>query len=393
MSNQVILCIDDESIVLDSLKEQIQIGFNGELQVETAESGDEALEIFDELIEDGYEIPVVIADFIMPGMKGDTLLEKFHTVQPTVKKILLTGQASLEGVSNAVNKADLYRFISKPWEKQDLILTIKEALKSFEQERTILVQNTELRELNTNLEKKVEQRTLELKELNATKDKFFSIIAHDLKNPFNTLLGFTELMLDNLSDYSQEKLKEFITILRDTSKHSYALLENLLEWSRSQTGKLEITPETIQLNELFKDNIDLLSNNAAGKKIKLINNIDPDATAFADSNMIRTVIRNLISNAIKYSNEDGSITGTSKIAGKFVEISVTDTGIGIEQENIDKLFKIDINYSTAGTASESGTGLGLILCKEFVSKNGGKIWIESEPGKGSSFTFTLPINK
>ncbi|MBA7565920.1 hypothetical protein ES708_07607 [subsurface metagenome] len=236
MSEQVILCIDDEPIVLDSLKEQIQQGFSGDLQVEVAESGDEALEIFDELLEDGYEIPVVIADFIMPGMKGDTLLERIHNVKPNAKKILLTGQASIEGVSNALNKADLYRFISKPWEKEDLILTIREALKSFDQDKTILKQNEELRELNINLEKKVEQRTQELRELNATKDKFFSIIAHDLKNPFNTLMGFTELMLDNLSDYSQEKLKEFISILHDTSKHSYALLENLLDWSRSQKG-------------------------------------------------------------------------------------------------------------------------------------------------------------
>ncbi len=392
MSNQVVLCIDDESIVLESLKEQIQQEFVGELQVEIAESGDEALEIFDELVEDGYEIPVVVADFIMPGMKGDTLLEKIHNTKPEAKTILLTGQASLEGVSNAVNKADLYRFIAKPWEKQDLILTIKEALKSYEQEKTIFIQNEELKELNTNLEKKVEQRTQELKELNATKDKFFSIIAHDLKNPFNTLMGFTELLLENLSDYDQEKLKEFIGILHDTSKHSYALLENLLEWSRSQTGRLEITPEKIKLCSIFNENIDLLSNNASKKHIQLINSIDPDTEAFADSNMINTVIRNLISNAIKYTKANGTITGSSKLTGNMIEISVTDNGIGIAPENIEKLFKIDVNYSTKGTAEETGTGLGLILCREFVNKNGGKIWVKSEYGKGSSFQFTLPIN-
>jgi len=392
MSNQVVLCIDDESIVLESLKEQIQQEFVGELQVEIAESGDEALEIFDELVEDGYEIPVVVADFIMPGMKGDTLLEKIHNTKPEAKTILLTGQASIEGVSNAVNKADLYRFIAKPWEKQDLILTIKEALKSYEQEKTIFIQNEELKELNTNLEKKVEQRTQELKELNATKDKFFSIIAHDLKNPFNTLMGFTELLLENLSDYNEEKLKEFIGILHDTSRHSYALLENLLEWSRSQTGRLEMAPEKIRLHSIFNENIDLLSNNASKKHIQLTNSIDPDAEAFADSNMISTVIRNLISNAIKYTKKNGSITGSSKIAGDTIEISVTDNGIGIAPENIEKLFKIDVNYSTKGTAEETGTGLGLILCREFVNKNGGKIWVESEYGKGSCFQFTLPIN-
>jgi len=393
MSNQVILCIDDESIVLDSLKEQIQQGFGGGLQVEVAESGDEALEIFEELTEDDFEIPVIIADFIMPGMKGDILLEKIHNINPNAKKILLTGQASIEGVSNALNRADLYRFISKPWEKQDLILTLKEALKSYNQDKTIVTQNEELKELNVNLEKKVEQRTMELRDLNATKDKFFSIIAHDLKNPFNTLMGFTELLLENLSDYSQDKLKEFIGILYDTSRHSYALLENLLEWSRSQTGRLEMNAETIKLHNIFGENMDLLSNNATKKNISLFNNIDTEAVAFADANMVSTVIRNLISNAIKYTRENGSITGSSAINGSMVEVSVTDTGIGISPENIEKLFKIDVNYSTSGTANETGTGLGLILCKEFISKNGGKIWVKSEIDKGSSFSISLPIKQ
>jgi two-component system, sensor histidine kinase and response regulator len=393
MSEQVILCIDDESIVLDSLKEQIQKGFNGELSVEVAESGDEALEIFDELIQEGLEIPVVIADFIMPGMKGDALLEKIHSRKPAAKKILLTGQASIEGVGNAINKANLYRFISKPWEKDDLILTIKEAMKSYDQEKTILVQNEELRELNVNLEKKVEQRTRELNELNATKDKFFSIIAHDLKNPFNTLMGFTELLLDNLEDYTTEKLKEFIGILHETSRQSYALLENLLEWSRSQTGRLQLKPESVDLYEITEENINLLSNQAVKKKIILNNDIPIKSVVLADANMVRTVIRNLISNAIKYTRDSGSITIDAELKNNLFEISISDTGIGIKPENLEKLFRIDINYSTRGTADESGTGLGLILCREFIVKNEGTIWVESEYGKGSTFKFTLPAVK
>jgi two-component system sensor histidine kinase/response regulator len=393
MNEQVVLCIDDESIVLDSLKEQIQKGFKGEIAVEVAESGDEALEIFDELIQEGLEVPVVIADFIMPGMKGDLLLEKIHSIKPAAKKILLTGQASIEGVGNAINKANLYRFISKPWERDDLILTIKEAMKSYDQEKTILVQNNELRELNVNLEKKVEQRTQELKELNATKDKFFSIIAHDLKNPFNTMMGFTELLLDNLPDYTLEKLTEFIGILHETAKQSYALLENLLEWSRTQTGSLQMNPESIDLYTVAEENISLLTNLATKKKIILNNDLQPKSVVYADSNMVRTVIRNLISNAVKYTREGGSITIDAGLKEGFYEVSVADTGIGIKPENLQKLFRIDINYSTRGTADESGTGLGLILCREFISKSGGKIWVESEYGKGSTFKFTLPVSK
>jgi len=393
MSERAILCIDDESIVLDALKEQLQKEFSGEFLIEVAENGEEALEIFNELAGEGYEIPVVIADFIMPGMKGDALLEKIHNIKPSAKKILLTGQASIEGISNAINKANLYRFISKPWEKDDLALTIREALKSYDQEGTIIRQNEELTELNANLEKKVEQRTEELRELNATKDKFFSIIAHDLKNPFNTLMGFTELLLDNLEEYNTAKIREFIQILSDTSKQSYALLENLLEWSRSQTGRIQLNPENVDLYVLVDENISLLQSHVTKKKIKLVHELTSPLKVYADSNMARTVIRNLISNAIKYTKENGTIIVAAQPVEDYIEVAISDTGVGIKPENLAKLFRIDVNYSTRGTADEGGTGLGLILCKEFISKNNGKIWVESEFGKGSTFKFTLPAAK
>jgi two-component system, sensor histidine kinase and response regulator len=391
MSNKVILCIDDEPIVLNALKEQIQQGFQNDYTIEIAEGGEEALEIIEDLLSEGAEIHIVIADFIMPGLKGDALLAKIHSKLPFVKTLLLTGQASIEGVSNAVNNANLYRFISKPWEKDDLILTLKEAVKSYEQEKTIIKQNEELQELNSSLEKKVEERTKQLNELNATKDKFFSIIAHDLKNPFNTLIGFTELLLENLRDYSPEKLHEFIGILHDTSKQSYSLLENLLEWSRSQTGAIQIKKEVINIYNLVEENINLLLNQASKKKIKLVNDIHYEGTVVADLNMLSTVIRNLVSNAIKYTKEEGTITCRANLKDDKLEISINDTGIGIKPENLPKLFRIDINYSTRGTADEGGTGLGLILCKEFISKNDGEIWVESVFGEGSTFKFTIPL--
>jgi two-component system sensor histidine kinase/response regulator len=388
----IILCIDDEVIVLDSLKEQLQSEYS-DYMIEIAESGEEAMEIINELIEDKTELPVVIADFIMPGMKGDKLLEKIHTLIPNTKNILLTGQASIEGVGNAVNKANLYRFIAKPWDKEDLILTVKEALRSYDQEKTIIKQNTELKELNTNLEKKVELRTKELKELNATKDKFFSIIAHDLKNPFNTLLGFSELLITNINKYDKGRIQEFINIIYQTSKNAYMLLENLLEWARSQTGRLDMAPANIGIAELVDENIDLISNNASSKKLELINKIDKNVTAYADSNMTHTVVRNLLSNAVKYTEPGGKIEIISKKRDKYIEVTVSDTGIGIKKENIEKLFRIDENFSTKGTNDETGTGLGLILCKEFVKKNGGEIWVNTTFGKGSDFTFKLPAQE
>ncbi len=388
----VILCIDDEVIVLDSLKEQLQNDYKNYL-IEVAESGEEAMEIINELIEDKIELPVVIADFIMPGMKGDKLLEKIYNLLPGTKNILLTGQASIEGVSNAVNKANLYRFIAKPWDRDDLILTVKEAIRSYNQGKTILKQNLELKELNTNLEKKVELRTRELKELNATKDKFFSIIAHDLKNPFNTLMGFAELLSTNINSYGKNKIEDFINIILQTSRNTYLLLENLLEWARSQTGGLEITPARIDISDLIDENIDLVCNNASGKKLKIINNVSKDARVYADPNMVHTIIRNLLSNAIKYTNPGGKIEISSKIQNSYLEITVSDSGIGIKPENLNKLFRIDENFSTKGTADETGTGLGLILCKEFVEKNEGEIWVKSIYGQGSDFTIKLKTKK
>jgi two-component system, sensor histidine kinase and response regulator len=393
MKQQVILCVDDEVIVLDSLKEQLQQSFGKDIIVEIAESSDEALEIFDEMIEEGMEFPVIVADFIMPGMNGDELLTQFHKKSPLTKTIMLTGQASIQGVGNAVNHANLYRYISKPWDKDDLLLTIREAIISYNQESIIKYQNQELLELNLNLEKKVEERTQQLRELNATKDKFFSIIAHDLKNPFNTLMGFTELLRDNFDQFDQKQIKYYISILFETSRSSYTLLKNLLDWARSQTGRLNMNPESIELKQLIKNVIHLIELPATKQKITLENKVPDGVFVLGDVNTIDTVFRNLLSNALKFTSDGGSITIDCCTKADEIEICVADNGMGIPEENISKLFRIDQNITTKGTDSESGTGLGLILCKEFVEKNNGKIWVESEVGKGSKFYFTLPVTK
>ncbi len=392
MNKQVIICVDDELIVLDALREQLQKEFKDELLIEVAESGDEALEIFDEYLADGYEIPLVVADFIMPHMKGDDLLAAIHIKDPGTKKIMLTGQATIEGVGNAVNKANLYRYISKPWDKADLFLTIREAIKSYNQAKTIVAQNAELKELNAGLEEKVAVRTQELAELNRTKDKFFSIIAHDLKNPFNTLLGFSELLLENMSMFSAAQIEEYISIIFETSRSSYSLLENLLDWSRSQTGRIQILPQEIDLHRLASDNLRLLESLAFKKDIVLHNDVYPGTKAWGDFNMVNTVVRNLLSNAVKYTSQGGKIIVDCEFVEEGIKMGISDTGIGIKPENAAKLFRIDQNYSTKGTADETGTGLGLILCKEFIEKNLGSIGVTSEFGKGSNFYFTLPLS-
>lgn len=245
------------------------------------------------------------------------------------------------------------------------------------------------------LQRKAEQTLIKseqkLRELNATKDKFFSIIAHDLKNPFNDLMGFTQLLTLNIHKYDKSKIEQFANIIHQSSKLAHNLLENLLDWSRSQTGTLKFNPEKIKINKLIQENIDLLESTARNKNIQLHFKFDPDHIAFADANMVRTILRNLISNAIKYTKQGGNINVSSNCNQKKCEINISDNGIGISEQDIDKIFKIDESFSTMGTEHERGTGLGLILCKEFVEKNGGKLWAKSEPGTGSTFTFTLPV--
>jgi signal transduction histidine kinase len=237
----------------------------------------------------------------------------------------------------------------------------------------------------------VEQRKGELEELNANKDKFFSIIAHDLKNPFNTIIGLSELLLYKLDQYPREKIREFITQIYNYSTHTYTLLDNLLQWARSQTHQMEVQPDFIDLKTLVNDNVNLLTNKAEEKNIDLQIDLDDQASqAYADENMISTVIRNLVSNAIKFTSDKGWVKIHNYSRQGEVVLSVRDNGVGIPEENLPKLFDLKTSYSTHGTHSEKGTGLGLLLCKEFVQMNRGHIWVESEPGKGSTFSFSLP---
>lgn len=231
----------------------------------------------------------------------------------------------------------------------------------------------------------------ELKELNTTKDKFFSIIAHDLKNPFITILGFSDILLADYNELSDEERKYYISEMEKSATLSHNLLQNLLQWSRAQTGRIEYNPRELQLLNIVEENFQLLKNTAGEKKIQLKQNVADGLTVNADEDMLNTVLRNLLTNAIKFSNENGVVEVNSKINENFVEIAVKDNGTGMDEDTISKLFRLDTTNSKPGTAGETGTGLGLILCKEFIEKHGGKIWVESEISKGSTFLFTLPL--
>ncbi len=236
--------------------------------------------------------------------------------------------------------------------------------------------------------KMIEER---LAELYATQNKFMSIISHDLKSPFNGILGFAELLQQDYDEISDEERRQYIHNIQISAQNAFKLLENLLEWSRIQTGKIQFFAEEVNLSRLVLETFMLLQPVARKKNIHLYSEVPVDATAFTDRNSVLTVIRNLVSNALKFTNPGGKITVRYATTEAFTELSVEDTGLGITPGNLAKLFRMDEKFKTEGTDHEKGTGLGLLLCKEFVEKNGGGIRAESEFGKGSRFIFTIPV--
>jgi signal transduction histidine kinase len=259
------------------------------------------------------------------------------------------------------------------------ILVEERTLKIREQNQEILDQKEQLLLNNVDLET-----------LNTTKDKFFSIIGHDLKNPLGVVMGFSELLLTEFDDFSDEQKQQYLKIINDASNSAYNLLENLLTWSRSQTGKIAYNPENKDLSAIIFDELGKASTLATEKRIRIIPNISDEFEAYFDENMFRTVIRNLLMNAIKFSNADGIIEVRVLSLDDFYEIQVSDTGLGMDKEVMDNLFNLGVSQSRLGTNNEKGTGLGLILCQEFVKRNGGQLTVQSVVGVGSTFKFTVP---
>ncbi|MGE5458295.1 MAG: ATP-binding protein, partial [Methanococcaceae archaeon] len=231
-----------------------------------------------------------------------------------------------------------------------------------------------------------------LKELNATKDKLLSILAHDLRGPFQGFMGLTEELAVNIDAMEKRDIAEYATALNDTAKKIFGLLNNLLEWSRVQTGKMEFKPVRLNLHDEVELIINLFSAAARSKEIEIIVDVSPEAFVFADHTMLSAVLRNLLSNALKFTNCKGKVTLCSKEVNDFIEVCVCDTGIGMNEEIIGKIFRIDSIYTTPGTNGEEGTGFGLVLCKEMVEKNGGKIQAQSTQGSGTKFLFSLPLS-
>jgi signal transduction histidine kinase len=253
--------------------------------------------------------------------------------------------------------------------------------------------NRLLEEKNILLEKtnkKLKESERNLQELNSTKDKFFSIIGHDLRNPLNALLGFSELISGNSREYTSEEIHKYSRIINEAAKNIHMLIENLLEWSRSQSGNIDFNPVKEEIYPVVEEIVKVFGIQAEKKNIKISISFPKKIIAYFDRNLLSTILRNLINNAIKFTSSNGNINITCTTGSEESIIEVKDTGIGMTEDQIGQLFDLKETITMQGTSEEKGTGLGLILCKEFVDMHNGRIWAESKPGKGSTFYFTLP---
>jgi PAS domain S-box-containing protein len=240
-------------------------------------------------------------------------------------------------------------------------------------------------------EKELKESKTRLMEANATKDRFFSIIGHDLKSPFSSILGYSEILVNRINKKDYHDIEKYAGVIHDSSHRAMNLLTNLLEWSRTQTGKIKFNPVRFEFAATINEVVELSNDSAQQKSIFISKKILDDIHVVADKSMVKTILRNLISNAIKYTNPGGEIIISTHQKEKELIVTVTDNGVGLKKENIDKLFRIDYSYSSLGTNKETGTGLGLLLCKEFIEMHGGNIWAESNEVNGCTFNFSLPL--
>jgi len=317
---------------------------------------------------------LILLDVMMQEMDGFEVCKrlKLNAATKDIPVIFLTAKTEIEHIITGLEIGGV-DYITKPFNPRELMARV-----------------------NTHLELKAARNTIflqkeALKQANAAKDKFFAIISHDLGNLFNILIGFGSILIKKKDRLTPDQQDEFIQTMLESSKKGHNLLMNLLAWSKSQTNGIVSNPALLNLQEIINENIKFSSSKLNTKNIMLSSSVSDNSTVFADKNMLNTVIRNLLSNAIKFTPERGRIEISSEQKENEVEILISDTGVGIRPQDIDKIFRIDINHSTIGTAEEKGSGLGLILCKEFIEKNGGKIWVESEEGKGSKFYIRLPL--
>jgi signal transduction histidine kinase len=310
---------------------------------------------------------LILLDIMMPDMDGYEVCRRLkeNKLLHDIPVIFISALSETNDVVKALKYGGV-DYITKPFRAEEISARVKTHIK-------------------------LRRQSIELQELNVTKDRFFSIIAHDLRGPMGGFMGLTDLLTEELSNMSMSEIQEFLGSMRDSASNLFKLLENLLQWARVQQGGIIFSRERVLFRPIVIESLEMIRESAKKKGITIISDISEQLEVFADSNLIQTVIRNLVSNAVKFSARGGTVSISAKTTeDESVEISVKDMGIGMNLNMVETLFRIDVKNGRPGTDGEQSTGLGLLLCKEFIEKHGGHIRVESEVGKGSVFTFNIP---
>jgi len=353
-------------------------------------SGENALRFLETKLPD-----LILLDIMMPEMSGFEVCRKLkqEELYRDIPVIFITAKNDIEDVVEGFELGAV-DYITKPFNSKEVLARVATHLNLKTTQNLLLEKNLELGKINEELAKSksiIEKDAIKLAQLNAEKNIFFSIIAHDLRGPLSGLEGISKILVEKTGNAKPAEINELATLLLDSSTQVFNLLEDLLEWAQLQMKVASFSPAVFPLNSITNSAIYLLEHNMVKKNVSLKNNIPSNLMVNADPPMLKTIIRNLISNAIKFSPKNGEIELKAKnLDNDKIQITISDTGVGMDEKLLGKLFKLDQKTSRSGTEGETSSGLGLILCKDLIDKHNGEISVESKVGKGTTFYIVLP---
>ncbi len=389
MNKPIVVCFSHSSEHLNNLIAELYNYFGSAIDQSSFHRKESLIHSIQTNILPGQETKLFVIDLKDSSTETIRFIESINKFCPTAVKLIIAENQHISQIRKLIASYRTLRYLSSPWTVNELYIALKSVSQYYSKLKPAVKNTRSDLSLNEKVEEKVIERLQKLIDSNRAKDSFLSIIAHDLKNPFNAIVGISEILLNEWDTLSEDIKLELIDDIHKTSDETHKLLVNLLEWSKLQKEKLELNIHEVKIHNLVDTTLKVNESNASVKGIKIQNKIDDNIKVKTDENMIATVFRNLISNAVQYTQPGGNINITAKEDKDFCTFCVADNGSGIDKPHILEIFNKGSRKKLNGNAS-AFKGLGLILCKDFVEKNGGEIWLETQKGQGSKFYFTVP---